>query len=247
MVQDLHPQDAPDSSPIAQVPRRIAVGVDGSSTGDDAAVPGAALAQAAEAELILVAVHPDPIAVLPPELDWKGVHEQAHRILAKTRRTLAPPGRTSGETDSSAARALARVVQRELRRARPRLQAQGRGTAGDDRLRDVVRCSATRPTTSRSVLTDYLATGLRPIWGESRSATTEARIRRYAGALALRTGAALQWWAGRRPARLAWVWGGLQLREAVELWNEVLEEMRGSSAMLRSRPALLCRAVQVRP
>ena len=94
MAQDLHPQDAPDSSPIAQVPRRIAVGVDGSSTGDDAAAPGAALAQAAEAELILVPVHPDPIALLPPELDWKGVHEQARRILAKTRRTLAPPDRT---------------------------------------------------------------------------------------------------------------------------------------------------------
>jgi hypothetical protein len=47
---------------------RIAVGVDGYPEGRDAAVLGATIARATGAELMLVAIHPDPLVVVPREL-----------------------------------------------------------------------------------------------------------------------------------------------------------------------------------
>ena len=94
---------------------RIAVGVDGYPEGKDAAVLAAAIARVTQAELMLVAVHPDPLVVLPEELNWKSLEKQAATMLAEVRDSLAPDARTVVETDLSVPRALERVVRREHR------------------------------------------------------------------------------------------------------------------------------------
>jgi len=99
------------SAPIA----RIAAGVDGYREGRDAATLAAVIARAAGAELMLVAVHPDPMIVLPAEIGWTGMRKEAERLLRETRDTVAPGARILVETDWSVPRALARVVEREHR------------------------------------------------------------------------------------------------------------------------------------
>jgi nucleotide-binding universal stress UspA family protein len=94
---------------------RIAVGVDGYAEGRDAAVLGAMLAAATGAEVMLVAVHPDPFVVLPREIGWTAMHKQAEALLRETRDALAPDARIDVETDWSVPRALERVVAREHR------------------------------------------------------------------------------------------------------------------------------------
>ena len=94
---------------------RIAVGIDGYREGRDAAVLGAVIARATDAELMLVAVHEDPLVVLPRELGWAGMHQQAEALLRKTRDAVSPDARIDVETDWSVPRALERVVKREHR------------------------------------------------------------------------------------------------------------------------------------
>lgn len=94
---------------------RMAVGVDGHPEGRDAVVLGAAIARVTGAELMLVAVQPDPLVVLPPGMDWKSLHQQAEKTLREVRDSLAPHARIMAETDLSIARALHRVVRREHR------------------------------------------------------------------------------------------------------------------------------------
>ena len=64
---------------------RIAVGVDGYPEGSDAVALGAAMRRLVGGELLLVAVHPGPLVVLPPEVDWKSVDAQARAMLARAR------------------------------------------------------------------------------------------------------------------------------------------------------------------
>jgi nucleotide-binding universal stress UspA family protein len=92
---------------------RIAVGVDGYSEGGDAAVLGAMIARATGAELMLVAIHPDPLVVVPRELGWTVMRKQAEALLRETRDAVAPDARIDVETDWSVPRALERVVLRE--------------------------------------------------------------------------------------------------------------------------------------
>ena len=99
------------SAPIA----RIAAGVDGYREGRDAATLASMIARAAGAELMLVAVHPDPMVVLPAEIGWTGMRKEAERFLRETRDAVAPGARIVVETDWSVPRALERVVQREHR------------------------------------------------------------------------------------------------------------------------------------
>ncbi len=99
------------SAPIA----RIAAGVDGYPEGRDAATLASMIARAAGAELMLVAVHPDPMVVLPAEIGWTGMRKEAERFLRETRDAVAPGARIVVETDWSVPRALERVVQREHR------------------------------------------------------------------------------------------------------------------------------------
>ena len=94
---------------------RIAVGIDGFDEGRDAAVLGAMIARAIGAELLLVAVHPNPLIVLPQELGWTGLHKRAEASLRETRDAIAPGARIAVETDWSVTRALDRVVEREQR------------------------------------------------------------------------------------------------------------------------------------
>ena len=94
---------------------RIAIGIDGHQEGRDAAVLGTMIAGATGAELLLVAVHPDPLVVVPAEVGWSALHKQAEDLLRETRESVAPSARIVVETDWSVPRALGRVVAREHR------------------------------------------------------------------------------------------------------------------------------------
>lgn len=101
----------PRPSPIA----RIEVGVDGYREGQDAAVLASSIAGASGSDLVLVAVHPDPMVVLPAEIGWSGLRKEAQRVLRETRDAVAPGARIVVETDWSIPRALERVAHREHR------------------------------------------------------------------------------------------------------------------------------------
>jgi nucleotide-binding universal stress UspA family protein len=109
------PQSSPGSQPAADSVSRIAVGVDGFPEGLDAAALGHAIASATGADLLLVAVHPDPLVPLPSGMDWSGLERQTEKIVREARDSLAPEARTAVVTDISVARALWRVVRREHR------------------------------------------------------------------------------------------------------------------------------------
>lgn len=94
---------------------RIAVGVNGFAEGNDAAALGEMIARATGAELLLVAVHIDPLVVLPQGMNWKGLEEQAQHAVREARDAFAPEARVRVETDMFVARALQRVVWREHR------------------------------------------------------------------------------------------------------------------------------------
>ena len=112
------PRDSPESSsadPPSAPATLIAAGVDGYPEGRDAAALGDMLARATGGELLLVAVHPEPLVVLPPELGWKAMRTQAEAGLRQIRDELAPGAQVVVETDWSVPRALERVVAREHR------------------------------------------------------------------------------------------------------------------------------------
>jgi nucleotide-binding universal stress UspA family protein len=94
---------------------RIGVGVDGYPEGRDAVALGSALAHVCGANLLLVAVHADPIVVVPTGLDWTALERHARTELEELRASLAPKARIEVETDLSVPRALHRVVGREHR------------------------------------------------------------------------------------------------------------------------------------
>lgn len=97
------------------VVERLAVGVDGYAEGRDAAALGAAIHRATEAAMMLVAVHPDPMIVVPDGMGWAGLHEQATNTLIETRDAFAPAATYTVRTDHSVARALHRVVLQQHR------------------------------------------------------------------------------------------------------------------------------------
>ncbi len=107
--------EAASADPPAAPPLLVAAGVDGYPEGRDAAALGAMLARAAGGELLLVAVHPEPLVVLPSEVGWTTMRKEAEAALRQTRDELAPGARVVVETDWSVPRALERVVRREHR------------------------------------------------------------------------------------------------------------------------------------
>jgi len=229
MATDLDTQNAPDSMRVAKIPRRIAVGVDGFSTGDDAAVLGAALARVTDADLILVAIHPDPIVVLPPELDFRGMREQAQRMLSRTRNKLAPAGRTMVETDVSTARALARVARRErcdvLVLGSARKGAAGQVTIGSA-TRQLLGHTACHLALAPQGLSKAGPVDLRQIAVGYDGARESRAALALGAALALLTGADLRV-VGVVDDRLpGFAWGGVQLGKTVRVWDEVLEGER---------------------
>jgi len=94
---------------------RIAVGVDGFPEGEDAVVLGMALARVTGAELMLVAVHLEPLVLPPLGFEWSSLRKDAQAMLRNARTKLAPDARITVETDLSVPRALHRVIQREHR------------------------------------------------------------------------------------------------------------------------------------
>lgn len=108
------PTSTPSASPGQdRALTRIAVGVDGYPEGRDAVALGAAIARVTGAELMLTAVHPNPMVVMPEGLDYKSLREHARATVRDVRDALAPEARILVETDLSPARALQRVVRRE--------------------------------------------------------------------------------------------------------------------------------------
>jgi len=89
---------------------RIAAGIDGFRSGEDAAALAAAIAEATGAELLLVSVHPDPLVAVPPAPSWKALHTRSEAILHEARDRHAPDARVLIETDWSVARGLERAV-----------------------------------------------------------------------------------------------------------------------------------------
>jgi nucleotide-binding universal stress UspA family protein len=85
--------------------RRIAVGVDGSPEGRDAAVLGALLAGALDARLTLVAIHPTA------GRGTVNVDTEAERMLERVRAAIAPQADIATEPDASVARGLHRVTE----------------------------------------------------------------------------------------------------------------------------------------
>jgi len=114
MAPSSSPSRSPGENKHRTAPSRIAVGVDGFTAGLDAAVLGRALA-AGGADLMLVAVHPDPLVGWPGSTSWKGLHKEARDKLAQVRDTFAPKAGLLVATDSSVARGLERALRSERR------------------------------------------------------------------------------------------------------------------------------------
>ena len=98
-------------------PKLIGVAVDGNSSGRDAVVLGSLLARATGAELMLIAVHEEPLlpVALPGGMSWTALEQQARTMLAKTRDSLAPDARIMVQADVLVWRGLRHVVRHEHR------------------------------------------------------------------------------------------------------------------------------------
>lgn len=111
-----HRRSEHDTTPVP-VPHLIGVGVDGAPAGRDAVVLAAMLARATQAELMLTAIFEQPLleGVVPAELGWTSVKEQARAMLARTRDSLAPDARIAVQSNALAWRGLLRITRLEHR------------------------------------------------------------------------------------------------------------------------------------
>jgi nucleotide-binding universal stress UspA family protein len=98
-------------------PALIGVGVDGTVSGRDAVVLGRLLGRPTGAELMLIAIHEEPIVpvVLPDKMSWKAQEAEAQAVLAETRDSLAPDARIVVHADVLVWRGLRHVVRLEHR------------------------------------------------------------------------------------------------------------------------------------
>ncbi|HTX30387.1 MAG TPA: universal stress protein [Solirubrobacteraceae bacterium] len=121
---------ASGASPVADgtMLSHITAGLDGFPEGEDAAALGHTLAEVTGAELMLVAVNPEPLLFLPVGVPWKELRKEAHAMLHRARAEFAPQARTVVETDFSVPRALHRV----LRRVRGDLLVMGSSRHGPE-------------------------------------------------------------------------------------------------------------------
>ena len=92
---------------------RIAVGVDGLAEGEDAVALGAMLAELTGAAIVLAAVHPDPLVVMPEAMNWTALEAEARALLDRTREAAVPDARIVVETGFSVPYTLERVVTRD--------------------------------------------------------------------------------------------------------------------------------------
>ncbi len=223
------PRDSPESTaadpPTAPAPL-IAAAVDGYSEGRDAAALGGMLARATGGELLLVAVHPEPLVVLPPELGWKAMRTHAEAGLRQIRDELAPGARVVVETDWSVPRALERVAAREHRTmlvmGSSRRGPEGRVRIGK-RTRQLLchfRCSlAVAP---RGLSTHPLHRLAHIGVGYDGSPESEAALA-LAGSIAVAGGATLsiRGVVDDRIPSLGWFSSGRE--QVMEMWSELLE------------------------
>jgi nucleotide-binding universal stress UspA family protein len=101
----------------SSAPKLIGVAVDGHASGRDAVTLSSLLARALGAELMLIAIHEEPVLpiALPGAMSWKTIEEQTRAMLAKTRDSLAPEARIMVQADTLVWRGLCHVVQHEHR------------------------------------------------------------------------------------------------------------------------------------
>jgi len=219
------PADSPETGPRSAPIARIAAGVDGYPEGRDAAALASMIARAAGAELMLVAVHPDPMVVLPAEIGWTGMRTEAQRVLRETRDAVAPGARLVVETDWSVPRALERVIQREHRD----LVVVGSGRSGPDghvrignRTRQLLSHSRCALAVAPRGLSERPARRLRRIGvGYDGAHESEAALA-LAGALAVSAGATLQVRAVVDD-RLPMVgWQSWTRDQVLAMWDELL-------------------------
>lgn len=116
-TRDSLPRRTERHAPLLPAPRMIGVGVDGAPGGGDAVVLAAMLGRATHAELMLIAVFEEPLlnGVVPAELGWTSVRDQAETMLARTRDSLAPNARIAVESNSLAWRGLLRAARHKHR------------------------------------------------------------------------------------------------------------------------------------
>jgi nucleotide-binding universal stress UspA family protein len=98
-------------------PKLIGVAVDGNPSGRDAAVLGSLLTRATGGELMLIAIHQEPLVpiALPGGMSWKALEEQERTMLAETRDSLAPGARIAVHADVLVWRGLRHVVRQQHR------------------------------------------------------------------------------------------------------------------------------------
>jgi nucleotide-binding universal stress UspA family protein len=206
--------------------QRIAVGINGYPEGRDAAVLANLIAGVTGAELLLVAVHPDPLLVVPTELGWTAMREQSLAMLRETRDSLAPRARTVVETDWSVPRALQRVLEREHRD----LLVVGSSGGGPDgvvdagpRARQLLDSSPCPLAVAPRGLRDRTQLRLLQIGvGFDGSAESDAALA-LAGSLAEQAGATLLV-RGVIDDRLPMLGGSSPTREEVRaMWSELAE------------------------
>ena len=205
---------------------RIAAGVNGYREGRDAAVLASTIAGTTRAELMLVAVHPDPLVVLPAEIGWAGMRKEAERFLRETRDAVAPDARIIVETDWSVPRALERVVQRE-RRDLLVIGSSRRAPEGRVRIGSLTRQLLSHSRCALAVaprgLAEQPARRLTRIGvGYDGAPESEAALA-LAGSLAISAGATLRvrGVVDDRVPMVGWQTAGAE--QALAMWDELLE------------------------
>jgi nucleotide-binding universal stress UspA family protein len=205
---------------------RVAAGVNGYPEGRDAAVLGALIARVAGAQLLLVAIHPEPMVVLPAEIGWAGMRKEAQAVLRQTRDTLAPGARIVVETDWSVPRALERVVQREHRDllviGSSRRGPEGRVRIGN-RTRQLLSHGSCALVVAPRAFSELPPRQLARIGvGYDGAPESEAALS-IAGSLAVCAGAKL-WVRGVVDDRVPAVgWRGTGRELVLEVWDALLE------------------------
>jgi nucleotide-binding universal stress UspA family protein len=206
--------------------RRIAAGVDGYREGRDAAALGSVLARASGSELMLVAVHPDPMVVVPAEIGWSAMRKEAQRVLRETRDAVAPGARIVVETDWSIPRALERVAQREHRDLIV-VGSSRRGPEGRVRIGNLTRQLLSDSRCALAVaprgFSEEPARRIARIGvGYDGAPESEAALE-LAGSLAVHAGATLQV-RGVIDNSLPMVgWQSTSREQVLEMWDELLE------------------------
>ena len=183
------------------------------------------IARAAGAELMMVAVHPDPMVVLPAEIGWTGMRKEAQRVLRETRDAVAPDARILVETDWSVPRALERVAQREHRDlivvGSSRQGPEGRVRIGS-RTRQLLSHSRCALAVAPRGLSEQPARRLTRIGVGYEGAPESEAALALAGALAVSAGATL-WVRAVIDDRVPMVgWQSAVREQMLAMWDELL-------------------------